>query len=88
MRRALAAVAVLAAFATAASGCGLGPGEKTASEGSLTVTRDFGTEPIGRHNVAGVSQSDTVMRLDELHPDLLPTMGSFTEPGESAARGE
>jgi uncharacterized protein DUF4430 len=63
MRRALAAVAVLAAFAAAASGCGLGPGEKTASEGSLTVTRDFGTEPIGRHNVAGVSQSDTVMRL-------------------------
>jgi len=63
MRRALAAVAVLAAFATAACGCGLGPGEKTASEGSLTVTRDFGTEPIGRHNVAGVSQSDTVMRL-------------------------
>lgn len=37
--------------------------------------------------VAGAIHSG-VMRLDELHPDLLPTMGSFTEPGESAARGE
>ena len=63
MRRALAAASVLAVLAAAASGCGLGPGEKTASEGSLTVTRDFGSEPIGRHNVAGVSESDTVMRL-------------------------
>jgi hypothetical protein len=63
MRRALAAVAVLAALA--ASGCGLGPGEQTAGEGSLTVTRDFGAEPIGRHSVAGVSESDTVMRLLE-----------------------
>ena len=63
MRRALASVAVLASLAAAASGCGLGPGEKTESEGSLTVTRDFGSEPIGRHNVAGVSESDTVMRL-------------------------
>jgi len=63
MRRALAAASVLAVLAAAASGCGLGPGEETASEGSLTVTRDFGTEPIGRQHVAGVSESDTVMRL-------------------------
>jgi hypothetical protein len=63
MRRALATVSVLAALAAAASGCGLGPGEETAGDGSLTVTRDFGAEPIGRHTVAGVSESDTVMRL-------------------------
>ena len=63
MRRALATVSVLAALAAAGSGCGLGPGEETAGEGSLTVTRDFGAEPLGRHNVAGVSESDTVMRL-------------------------
>ena len=63
MRRALAAGLLLAVLAAAASGCGLGPGEETASEGSLTVTRDFGGEPIGRKRVAGVSESDTVMRL-------------------------
>jgi hypothetical protein len=61
MRRTLAAVSLLAVIA--ASGCGLGAGEETASEGSLTVTRDFGAEPIGRERVAGVSESDTVMRL-------------------------
>jgi hypothetical protein len=63
MRRSLACVVVVAALAAAASGCGLGPGEKTGSEGSLTVTQGFGSEPIGRHSVAGVSESDTVMRL-------------------------
>ncbi|HKG65977.1 MAG TPA: hypothetical protein VKB28_18055, partial [Solirubrobacteraceae bacterium] len=63
MRRALASVVVLAALAAAASGCGLGAGEKTESDGSLTVTQGFGSEPIGRHSVAGVSESDTVMRL-------------------------
>src|SRR5215217_2023523 len=63
MRRALAAASLLAVLAAAASGCGLGPGEETASEGSLTVTGDFGTQPIGRKRIAGVSESDTVMRL-------------------------
>ena len=63
MRRSLAAVSVLAVLAAVAPGCGFGPGEKTASEGSLTVTRDFGAEPIGRQRMAGVSESDTVMRL-------------------------
>jgi len=63
MRRALAAASVLAVLAAAASGCGLGAGEETASEGSVTVTRDFGAEPIGRKSVSGVKDSDTVMRL-------------------------
>ena len=63
MKRALAIAALLAALAAAASGCGFGPGEEQASEGSLTVTRDFGAEPIGRKRMAGVSESDTVMRL-------------------------
>ena len=63
MRRAFAAASLLAVLAAAASGCGFGPGEETASEGSLTVTHDFGAEPIGRKHVAGVSESDTVMRL-------------------------
>ena len=63
MRRSLALAMLLAALAAAASGCGLGPGEERPSEGSLTVTRDFGAEPIGSEAVAGVGESDTVMRL-------------------------
>ena len=62
MKRALAIATLLAALAAAGSGCGLGPGEQQASEGSLTVTRDFGAEPIGRKQVPDVSESDTVMR--------------------------
>ena len=64
MRRALAIASLLAALAAAGSGCGLGPGEEQASEGSLTVTRDFGAEPLGRkHGRPACSDSDTVMRL-------------------------
>ena len=63
MKRALAVACLLAMLGTAPSGCGFGPGEETASEGSLTVTRDFGAGPMGRKTVTGVRASDTVMRL-------------------------
>jgi hypothetical protein len=63
MRRALACALAIAAVALPASGCGFGAGAKQASEGSLTVTRDFGAESLGRSRTAGVSESDTVMRL-------------------------
>jgi hypothetical protein len=63
MRRALAIASLLAALAAAGSGCGLGPGEQQASEGSLTVTRDFGAERLGRKHEGKVSDSDTVMRM-------------------------
>jgi hypothetical protein len=88
MRRALAAVSVLAVLSAAASGCGLGPGEETAGEGSLTVTRDFGTEPIGRHTVAGVSQSDTVMRLLQRDFDVQTRYGgNFVQEIDGVAGG-
>jgi hypothetical protein len=62
VRRAL--VILLAALALpGAAGCGFGAGEEQAGEGSLTVTRDYGHESIGRARTAGVSESDTVMRL-------------------------
>ncbi len=59
MRRLLA----LALAAATLAGCGVGPGESQESEGSLTVTRDFGEQSLGRHRVGSVSDSDTVMRL-------------------------
>ena len=63
MKRLLACLLGVAAVALPASGCGFGSGSKQASEGSLTVTRDFGSESLGRRRTAGVSESDTVMRL-------------------------
>jgi hypothetical protein len=63
MKRALACAVAVAAVALPASGCGFGAGDTRASDGSLTVTRDFGSESLGRARTAGVSESDTVMRL-------------------------
>ena len=65
MKRLLACAVAIAAVALPASGCGFGSGDKQASEGSLTVTRDFGAESLGRRHTPGVSESDTVMRLLE-----------------------
>ena len=63
MRRLLAILGCFTAAALPAAGCGVGEGDEQAGDGSLTVTRDFGMEPIGRKGVGGVSESDTVMRL-------------------------
>jgi len=64
MKRRLAlALLGLAACALPAAGCGVGAGEEQASEGSLTVTRKFGEEPLGRRGIAGASESGTVMRV-------------------------
>jgi hypothetical protein len=63
VRRLLACLPVLAALALPVAGCGFGAGEQQAGEGSLTVTRDFGEESLGRRKNAGASESDTVMRV-------------------------
>jgi hypothetical protein len=62
VRRAPLAI-LLAALALPAAGCGVGAGEEQAGDGSLTVTRDYGHESLGQARTAGVSESDTVMRL-------------------------
>jgi hypothetical protein len=58
---AIAAALLLAALAIA--GCGLGPGEDVGSVG-LTVTREFGAEPVVEDAVEA-NESDTVMRVLE-----------------------
>jgi hypothetical protein len=58
MRR-LAALLVLCCLLP---GCGLGEGEST-GEVTLTVTRDFGSEPLSEGVEQGATEGDTVMRL-------------------------
>ena len=88
MRRARALATLLAALAAAASGCGLGPGEERPSESSLTVTRDFGAEPIGRKAIAGASESDTVMRLLQRDFEVETRFGgNFVQEIEGVAGG-
>jgi len=55
------AIALLSA-ALAIAGCGIGPGEEV-GEVSLTVTRDYGAEPVLPRSTEEVAESDTVMRL-------------------------
>ena len=63
MRRLLALILALLACALPAAGCGVGSGEEQAGKGSLTVTRNFGEETLGRQRTAGASESETVMRV-------------------------
>jgi hypothetical protein len=60
--RRLAVLLVLACAAVAA-GCGLGAGEERGGDATLTVTRNFGAEPMGDPATGGVRDGDTIMRL-------------------------
>jgi hypothetical protein len=66
-RTAVATTLLLAAFA--AAGCGLGPGDEL-GEVSLTVTRDYGREPLLESRRDGVDESDTVMRVLDRHAEV------------------
>lgn len=56
------AIALLLGAAVATAGCGVGPGDEV-GEVSLTVTRDYGSEPVLPAATADASESDTVMRV-------------------------
>jgi len=60
----VAATAGAIAVAVALAGCGLGAGKGT-SDVAVTVTRNFGTAPVGSASEPKVPGSQTVMRLLE-----------------------
>ncbi|MGN6202506.1 MAG: DUF4430 domain-containing protein [Solirubrobacterales bacterium] len=80
------AIALLAAaFATA--GCGLGPGADVGSV-ELTVTREFGREPVLRQSLEA-KESDTVMRALEANADIETRFGGgFVHAIGGVAEGE
>ncbi len=51
--------------AIAIAGCGLGAGKSTSGVVTLTVTRDFGTAPVGSVTEKSIPGSQTVMRMLE-----------------------
>ena len=61
--RGTAVAAALLLAALAAAGCGLGPGKEVGSV-ELTVTREFGAQPVLESSVEA-TESDTVMRVLE-----------------------
>ena len=75
MGRAGTAVAIaLLTAALAAAGCGLGPGEEL-GEVSLTVTRDYGAEPVLESRADEVTESDTVMRVLDRNAEISTRFG-------------
>ncbi len=73
-RRGTAVAIALLCAALATAGCGLGPG-KGVGEVSLTVTRDYGAEPVLPPATDEASESDTVMRVLERDADISTRYG-------------
>lgn len=67
------AIALLAA-ALAIAGCGIGPGADV-GEVSLTVTRDYGSQPVRSRVTDEATESDTVMRLLERNAEISTRYG-------------
>ena len=65
MRSAPTLAPALAAVVAAAcgAGCGFGPGSESEGEATLTVTRDYGSEPVVEATVSDPPESETVMRF-------------------------
>jgi hypothetical protein len=61
-RRRGTAVAITLLMALATAGCGIGAGAEV-GDVSLTVTRDYGSEPVAPAVRDGARESDTVMRV-------------------------
>jgi uncharacterized protein DUF4430 len=65
--------AALALCATAAAGCGLGPGKEN-GEVELTVTRDYGTKLMER-KTESIRESDTVLRVLDRSAEITTRYG-------------
>ena len=85
-RRGKAVVGALLCVALTAAGCGLGPGADVGDVG-LTVTREFGAEPVLETSVAA-NESDTVMRLLEAEAEVETRYGGgFVHAIDGVAEG-
>lgn len=74
MRGPRTAVAIALLMALATAGCGLGPGEDVGAV-DLTVTRDYGAEPLLHRQLDDLTESDTVMRALEGSAEITTRYG-------------
>jgi uncharacterized protein DUF4430 len=90
LRRGTAVAIALVLGAIATAGCGLGPGEGL-GDVQLTVTHDYGAEPVVDVSVDDVTESDTVMRVLERNAEIATRYGGgfvrSIEGVEGAERG-
>jgi Domain of unknown function (DUF4430) len=74
-------------LALALSGCGLGAGAKPAGT-KLTITRDFGAQPVRELDAPSVQGSETVMRLLERNAKVTTRFGGgFVQSIDGLAGG-
>ncbi|HEY5052522.1 MAG TPA: DUF4430 domain-containing protein, partial [Solirubrobacterales bacterium] len=83
------AVAIVLILGTlAAAGCGLGPG-KGLADAQLTVTHEYGAEPVVDSSVGDLTESDTVMRALERNADITTRYGGgFVQSIEGVEGGQ
>ena len=65
----------LAALAVAALGCGLGPGESSEGDATLTVTRDYGAERMLEATESEPSAAETVIRFLDRETEITTRYG-------------
>jgi hypothetical protein len=65
----------LAAVAVAAPGCGIGPGESSAGEATLTVTRDYGAERMLAASQDDPPAAETVIRFLDREAEITTRYG-------------
>ena len=68
-------LAVVAMFAAASGGCGVGSGESSEGVATLAVTRDYGAEAMLEASVADPSESETVIRLLDREAEITTRYG-------------
>jgi hypothetical protein len=79
-RSRIAVVSAAVAIAAAATGCGFGPGESSEGEATLTVTRDYGAEPVLRVSQSDPPESETVIRFLDRETEITTRYaGGFVE---------
>jgi hypothetical protein len=71
----LPGVAAVALIAVVVSGCGFGSGESSNGEARLTVTRDYGSEPMLEATSSEPSASETVIRLLDREAEITTRYG-------------
>jgi hypothetical protein len=77
---------VVAALAVAATGCGLGPGESSPGVATLTVTHDYGVEPVLTASEESPAAAETVIRfLDRAAEITTRYGGGFVESIDGTA---
>ncbi len=74
-RRAPAALLAAIAVAGFAAGCGLGPGESSEGEATLTVTRSYGAETLLEASATDPAESETVIRFLDREAEITTRYG-------------